>query len=299
MIEGDKGEILLILNPIAGKGRAVEMLHEYLPVLEEHDTHVTIYYTKEAGDAISLVRTEGQGYKRIIAAGGDGTLNELVNGVISGNVQADLGYLPIGTTCDFAATLGLPKDLAAAAEIAKYGTPQELDCGLFNNKRNFIYVASFGAFTDVSYDTPVELKNNIGRMAYFVRALKNLSNLPNLALTLETAENSLEGNFLFGAVLNTTQLGGFLKLDPAVVSLDDGYFEILLVRYPKGPADVTAIINGLMNMDYSGSPFVFFKSKEAVFRFQEEVAWTLDGEYGGAAPIAAVKVLPKAWKLTT
>lgn len=291
-------KILLVLNPVAGKGRSVDLLGTYLPELAHDGVPVTIYFTQTEGDGSRFVAEHGNEYSRIIIAGGDGSLNELVTGVLQGKIEADLGYLPTGTVCDFAATLGLPRDMAAASAIARFGTTSCFDVGKFNQEQYFIYVASFGAFTDSSYDTPTELKNTIGRMAYLANALKNLSNLSEIPLKAVLNGQTIEGKFLLGAVLNSTQMGGIVRFDPEEITLDDGFFEVLLVRFPQSAGDVSAIINGLMNQDYANEPFIFTRTKKVHFSFTEETAFTLDGEFGGAYREVDIEVVNKAWKLT-
>ncbi len=291
-------KVLLILNPVAGKGRSVEILGTYLPELAGDGSTVTVYFTQEQGDAPRYIASHGDEYDRVIIAGGDGSLNELVTGALSGEVKSSLGYLPTGTVCDFAASIGLPKDMAEAASIARFGKEQVFDAGRFNEENYFVYVASFGAFTDVSYDTPSELKNNLGRLAYVANALKNLTNFKAISLEMKADEIETNGEFLFGAILNTKQMAGLIRFDEADVSLNDGLFEVLLVRYPKSAGEVTTIINSLMNQDYSSPQLVFLKAKDIRISFQEEMAWTLDGEFGGSYKDVSIEVLPQAWKMT-
>ena len=159
-------KILLLINPKAGRGRAVDILGDYISILAADGSPVTIYFTQSAEDLTRYVMQAGDSYDRVIAAGGDGTLNELVTGYIDGGLSTELAYLPTGTTCDFASTLGIPSDISEAAETARKGESSLLDVGVIDERKYFVYVASFGAFAETSYDTPTELKNNIGRLAY-------------------------------------------------------------------------------------------------------------------------------------
>lgn len=296
---GEKQEkILLLLNPKAGRGESVEILGEYISAFAHDGSPVTIYFTQSEGDLIEYVKKEGQHYDRIVASGGDGTLNELVTGYLEGGLRNELGYLPTGTTCDFANTLGISMLMDEAAATARYGTSSELDVGKINDELYFVYVASFGAFTEASYDTPTELKNTIGKLAYVANALKNLNSIGPIEVRVSTDEAIYEGKFLLGAVTNSTQIGGIIKFDRDQVALDDGRFELLLVRFPENAGDVSNILNGLRSQDYSSDAFIFAKVREINFAFNEAIPFTVDGEFGGDYQKCRIKVEEKAWRLT-
>lgn len=290
--------ILLLLNPKAGRGKTVEVLGSYLPPLAEDGSPVTVYFTQREGDLTDYVMREGKNYDRVIAAGGDGTLNELVTGYIKGGLENNLGYLPTGTVCDFANTLGISMDLREAAAGARHGKTREYDAGLLNGEQYFAYVASFGAFTESSYDTPTELKNNLGKLAYLLNALKNLNTIRPIRIKMQCGPTIYEGNVLLGAVSNTTQMGGILRFDPEAIDMSDGKFEILLVRYPENAGDMTTLAAAVRTQDYSSEMFIFGKADKVSFTFAEDVAWTIDGEFGGNFRGCDIEILPKAWRLT-
>lgn len=291
-------KILLILNPKAGRGETVDLLGSYISILAGDGSPVTIYFTQCEGDLIEYVKKEGSQYDRIIAAGGDGTLNELATGYVEGGLETELGYLPTGTTCDFANTLGISPEITEAAKTARFGTGSQFDIGKFNEDKYFVYVAGFGAFTECSYDTPTELKNNIGKLAYLLNAIKNINSIRPIEVKINADGTIYEGKFLLGAVCSSLQLGGILQFEPDEVLPDDGRYELLLVRYPDNAGDVSSILNGLRNHDYSADVFIFTRVSRLRFDFPEEVAWTLDGEYGGSYTTCSIRIIEKAWRLT-
>ena len=298
----DKDEkILLILNPEAGQATSLTSLGDYLQILGTKGNIVEVYFTQAEGDATRIVEEIGANYDLVIAAGGDGTLNELVSGAVGAELTKDLGYLPSGTTCDFAKSIGIPLDLEHAAYLARYGDVREFDVGLFSyadTHKYFTYIASFGAFTEVAYETDNDAKSTYGFFAYVVKGLQSLRNIQRFTLNYEIDGKKGSGEFLFGAILNSRQAAnGILTIDAEKMSYDDAKFEVLLVRAPDGVIEARTILNGIANNDFSNEAFLFTKANSINIEFDAEVPWTLDGEYGGTSSEASIDVLSKAWRL--
>ncbi|MBQ2634138.1 MAG: diacylglycerol kinase family lipid kinase [Oscillospiraceae bacterium] len=275
-------KLMLLVNPHAGKGAAIAALGGVLERLSHAGWLPTVYFTRRAGHATELAARRGGDYERLVCMGGDGTLSEVCAGLMCLPERRPLGYIPMGTSNDVAHSLGLSADPLAAAEQAGQGSPVALDMGAFGEETCFTYVAAFGAFTDVSYDTPQEAKQALGHLAYMLEGLRRLPKLRAVHATVETDGETLEGDFLFGAVTNSTRIAGLVRLDDDAVDLSDGQFEILLVRSPKNLLDLGGIIGAVLSADFSDPSVSFLKSSRARFRFQEPVAWTRDGERGGA-----------------
>ncbi len=292
-----KESILLAVNPLAGMGKAVDLLGEYLPALAEDGNPVTVYFTQDEDHLERILASEGDRYDRIIVTGGDGSLHQLANLVMDHQIEAKLAYLPLGTTNDFAENLNYPDDIAQVAKLVRLAEPHALDLGKILPDRYFVYVASFGIFTASSYSTPTELKNRVGKLAYFATALKNLGSVEIYPAQVVLDEETHEGDFIFGAILNSCQMGGIVRMDSDSFDLADGMYEVLLVKKPSGPADVTTILNALMNTDFSSDLFIYKKVRSCSLTFDRPVPWTLDGEFGGDLEELSMEVVPHAWKL--
>ena len=204
-----------------------------------------------------------------------------------------VGYIPAGSTNDFAESLKLPKNMIAAAKNLTSGYPFDCDIGRFNDDY-FIYIAAFGAFTDVSYDTPQDLKNLLGHTAYIVEGIKRVPTLQKYSMTIEHDNETITGDFIYGMISNTISVGGLKSLGKEMVKLDDGLFEVILVKYPKNPIEIQMIVTGILASDFSGKVFKTFKTSRAVFKSQNKIQWTLDGEYGGTHSEAVIENLTKA-----
>lgn len=273
-------KLLFIYNPHAGKAKLPEHLAEVTQVFQNAGYLTTVYATTGSGDATEQAKAMAGAYDRVVCAGGDGTLNEVITGLLEGGHQTTLGYIPAGSTNDFSKTLELPSVPLDAAEVAVTGVPQPCDIGCFN-ERHFVYVAAFGAFTAVSYATPQEVKNLFGRVAYVLEGIKSLTEITAYHLRLFYDGQELEGDFIYGMVSNSTSVGGFQGLMSEQVVLDDGLFEGMLVKAPHSLADLNSIIASLVSRTPCDS-VVAFQAEKLVFQSAEVIPWTLDGEYGGA-----------------
>lgn len=295
----EKEKILFIVNPVAGQGKIISLLDLIIPEMAKGGSAVTVIFTEGQGDIERIVKEESASYDRIFINGGDGSLNELANGYMFRNNKDDLklAYIPTGTTCDFAINFEYPETVQDIVKVGREGEMVSLDLGLLNKERHFVYVASFGAFTDSSYGTPTELKNSIGRLAYVLSAVKNMQHIVKIPCKIILEDQVLEEELLFAAVLNSIQMGGIVRLNPETLSLQDGFFELIAVRFPTNIADLSIILNALMNQDFSHPLFICKKVKQISFEFLEKIAFTMDGEFGGELDKIDIEVLDKAWHL--
>lgn len=287
--------LLFIYNPQAGKGVIKPHLANVVDIFTKAGYLVTVWPTQGKADAAHVTARQGWWYDRVVCCGGDGTLSETVSGLLTLDAPPVLGYVPAGTTNDFAKNLGLPRGVEKAAAVAAEGTPRPCDMGRFND-RTFVYVAAFGVFTDVSYDTPQEFKSAFGHLAYVLEAATKLGDLGRgYHLTVEHDGGTLEGDFIYGMVTNTNSVGGFQIFPASQVSLDDGVFEVVLVRQPKNVADLQDALVSLVRQNHEESRQVeAFHTSRLKVTAAEALPWTLDGEYGGDPEAARIENLHKA-----
>lgn len=271
-------KLLFVMNPFAGTRKANRYLAEILSVFNRAEYDVTVYMTACAGDGAEVVARRAGEFDLIVCAGGDGTFNETVSGVLRSGVDVPIGYIPCGSTNDFASSLHLPSDPVKAAENIVQGQSQRLDVGSFGD-RFFTYVASFGAFTKASYATPQSIKNVLGHAAYILEGIQELSQIKTEHVRFETEDTVVEDDFIFGAVSNSTSVGGVLTLDPSQVNLSDGQFEVLLVRVPRDFVEIRQCIQALQSQEYNCSLISFFRAKQITVTGSPEMSWTLDGEH--------------------
>ena len=270
--------LLFIMNPCAGMRKANKVLAEILSLFGSAGYEVTIHMTQSQGDAVHVVKEKASQMDLIVCCGGDGTFNETISGLMASGANTPVGYIPAGSTNDFAESLGLKtaNPLAAAKQIVS-GTPQPYDVGCFGG-RYFTYVASFGAFTKASYATPQNIKNALGHTAYILEGIQELSQLKKLHVKLEVDEEIVEGDFLFGAISNSTRMGGVLTIDPKQVDMADGLFEVMLVRAPKDLAEIAECIQAVQKQKYNCKMITFRSACKVKVFADSNMAWTLDGE---------------------
>lgn len=291
-------KLLLIYNPHAGKGKVRPALAGILDRLTQAGWLVTARPTTGPGEATGLAAELGGEYERVVCCGGDGTLNEVVSGLLRLENPPVLGYIPTGTTNDFSRNLALPKGLVNAAATAGAGFPRACDMGRFN-ERNFVYIAAFGAFTDVSYDTPQQFKNMFGHLAYILEGVSRIASLKTYDLRIEHDGGTVEGEFLYGMVSNTISVGGFLDLPADQVCLDDGKFEVILIRAPKTAQELQGIILALARQspDASNGAVLGFHTAKLRVTCAQPLPWTLDGEYGGDPTVAEIENQQRAIRI--
>ncbi len=273
--------LLFVVNPNSGKGEMRHHIVDCVDAFVRAEFEVTLYTTQKSGDATRIVIERGAEFDRIVCSGGDGTLNETVAGLMALNEKPALGYIPSGTTNDFASSLKIPKNPIDATNLIIDGKPYHVDVGQFND-RYFTYVAGFGAFTEVSYSTPQVSKNTLGRLAYILEGIKSLHTLRPYSVTVKTDEQIISDKFIFGMVTNATTVGGFKGIIANDVGLDDGLFEIFLAKAPTNPIELQMTINELLVSPDTNKFITRFKAQRVEFISDEEIPWTLDGEFGGA-----------------
>lgn len=275
-------KMMLVTNPNAGKGQYKSSLADILNIFNEADIIPTVFFTKSTGHATELVAEYADKFDIVGCIGGDGTLSEVVSGMMRASEKRPIGYMPMGTANDVARTLRLDskQPLAAARRIVE-GKPVNYDVGLFGPDKYFTYVAAFGAFTEVSYATPQDAKHTFGQLAYMLEGIKRLPKLSARKAIIEYDDGVIRDEFVFGAITNSTSVAGMLKLDSNIVSLSDGLFEVLLIRMPQAIKDLNDIITSILSNNFDNNSVVFLKSKEVRVMFEEPVSWTRDGEDGG------------------
>lgn len=282
--------LLLIVNARAGRTRSMAPMFDAAAHFSEAGYLVSIRYTRYPGHAAELAAAEGKKFDRIVCCGGDGTLNETVSGIMRLEAPPPLGYIPCGSTNDFAASLNLPSDPLQAARRITDSPGRRLDVGICNG-RPFVYVASFGAFTRASYAAPQSIKNDLGHLAYLLQGVKDLSTLRPYPAAVVTEEDIFDGEFLFGAVTNSTSVGGLMKLQKDQVVMDDGLFELLLIPNPASAAELQALIRALVLQDFTGGGVIFRHVPAVAITTPEDFPWTLDGEYGPGAEKVEIRNL--------
>lgn len=271
-------KMLFILNPFSGQKRANRYLVEILDIFEKAGYDVAIHLTNAAGDAAAAVARLGEGMDIIACCGGDGTFNETISGIISQGLDIPVGYIPAGSTNDFAASMKLSSDILQAARDIVEGEPVAYDAGDFGG-RIFSYIASFGAFTKVSYSTPQYIKNVLGHTAYVLEGIQELSQIGVEHVKMVIGEETVEDDFLFGAICNSTSVGGVLTLDPEQVDMQDGKLEVLLVRAPKNLLEIPECIQAVQSQNYNNCEMITFRSASKIqVTASADMAWTLDGE---------------------
>lgn len=269
--------MLFIMNPNAGMRKAKRYLSDILEEFCRAGYSVTTYITAGPGDAIAVVARNAPWMDLVVCCGGDGTFNETINGLIQCGVSTPIGYIPAGSTNDFAASLNLPTEPMEAVQEIIQGRPVCYDIGQFGD-RYFSYVASFGAFTRTSYATPQSIKNALGHTAYILEGIKDISQIRSLHVKMELDNEVIEDDFIFGSISNSTSVGGILTLDPSQVDMRDGKFEVMLVRSPKKLGEVSECLQALQSKKYDCKMITFRSSSHIRVTSDPEMIWTLDGE---------------------
>lgn len=270
--------LLLILNPISGKKVGKRYLADVLEQFCLADYAPTVYVTTHRGHAYELASAYGGDADLVVCLGGDGTFNEVAAGLLDGGHTTPIGYIPCGSTNDFASSVGLKKTIPAATAAILNGTPHTYDVGSFG-QRYFSYVASFGIFSRTSYTTPQNVKNALGHLAYVLEGVKELSNIRPWHVRFEVDGQMVEGDYLFGAVSNATTVGGVLTLDPHTVDMNDGKLELLLVKMPRTAAELSECVVALAEQRYDTDAITFMNGSDFVITADPTMEWSLDGEW--------------------
>lgn len=293
IMDNEKKKVLLIVNPCAGKSKSRAGTFDIVNKFSNNDYKFSVHTTTCQGDATNIVKREFKDHDLVVCCGGDGTLNETINGVMDMPRRVPIGYIPAGTTNDLATTLGIPTDINKATELIMSGQINDYDLGLFNN-RCFCYVASFGAFSASSYTTSQRMKNLFGHSAYVVKGFLETKDIHPTRMRIEYDDGVLEDDFIFGTISNSTSVGGFFKFKKEDIKLNDGYFEVLLVKNLPFVKYIPAI-RKVQKQQYDGKEIIFFKTKKIKIHAPDEcVKWTIDGEFGGAHHDVMIHVLERA-----
>lgn len=290
-------QMLFIINPRSGRAQIKNRLLEILDLFARTGYQVQVHVTQRPLDARETVVRDGVGKDLIVCSGGDGTLNETISGMMELEHCPQLGYIPAGSTNDFASSLRIPRQMLAAAEVAAGGMGYPIDIGRFCGERYFVYVAGFGAFTEVSYLTSQDKKNLLGHQAYMLEGVKSLTSIKSYRMQVSCEEMELEEEFIFGMVTNTISVGGFKGLVNQNVALNDGLFEVLLIRTPKTPLELSNIVSGLFLREEHNEFVYKFKTKSLSLRSEEPVDWVLDGEFGGSRTEVTVENLHRRMEI--
>lgn len=275
-------KLLFIYNPCSGTGKVKNWLVDIIILLSKADYEVTVYPTQYAKDATHRIEQGVSDFDLLVCSGGDGTLDEVVNGIIKSGVKTPLGYIPAGTVNDFARSLNISTDIITATNNIISGEDFKCDVGSFNNQY-FTYVAAFGLFTSVPFTTEQTLKNTLGKLAYFLEGVKQITELPSYRLRIEGDTFTVTDEYLFGMVTNSSSVAGIKTKLLNTSEFDDGLFEVTLVKMPKTLAEMNEIAKVLLTGDTTGTFGVIqtFKTSNLKITSDNEISWTLDGEAGG------------------
>lgn len=276
-----KKKMLFIYNPRAGKEKIRSNLLDIIDIFTKADYEVTAYPTQARGDGLMAVKERRLNwYDLVVCSGGDGTLDEVVTGMMQCDERIPIGYVPAGSTNDFANSLKIPRNMIQAAQAIVDGKVFQCDIGAFNDDV-FVYIAAFGIFTEVSYETRQDVKNVLGHMAYILEGMRRLSTIKSYRMKVEGDDFSTEGDFLFGMITNSTSVGGFKRITGKYVELDDGVFEVTLIKKPINALELNQITTALVSGNIITESMYCFKTSSLKLISEEPVAWTLDGEFGG------------------
>lgn len=286
----EEKRLLMIVNPCAGMRRGIRALPKLHRIFETAGYHVSDYITTCRGDGERLA-AEIYDIDLLVCVGGDGTLNELISGAMKSSHRIPIGYIPAGSTNDFARSLGIPHSFWQAARNIAAGKTAPLDIGEFGD-RHFSYIASFGAFSKTSYSVPQRMKNLFGHAAYILRGIADVTDIRPLKIRIETGDRVIEDTFIFGAVSNATSFGGLLQLDRSTVDFCDGKFEVMLIRQPKTPHQLSRCLSALATKKYyENEQIIFFHTDALTVHADPSMAWTLDGEYAAGSETVTIRNL--------
>ena len=274
-------QILFVYNPVAGTGRVRKKIFEIIDYYNSNECLVTLYPIRKINDLYHLLKTDNKQYDAVVCSGGDGSLNEVISFFMKCGIKKPIGYIPSGTTNDYANSLEIPEDFFKALTVTLNGNTCKFDLGKFNDKY-FLYVAAFGMFTNISYNTPQKAKNLLGHTAYILEGVKQLSEIKSYDIKISSKELCTEGSFILGMITNSLSVGGYKYIMSDDVKLNDGEFEVVLVRKPQNIVELNELITGLLKEEICHNKhIVYFKTSKLELLSEQELEFTLDGEYGG------------------
>ncbi len=289
-------KVLFVYNPLSGMTQIKGHLYSIINIFSKAEFDLNVHATTGHLDAFNVVKDKAREYDMIVCSGGDGTLNEVVNGIMISKADVRLGYIPAGSTNDYATSLGLSKNMLKAADLIVSGEPTNYDVGTFNDKF-FIYVGAFGAFTNVAYNTPQETKNIVGHLAYVLEGIKSIASIKAFHLKIITDDLQFDEPFIYGMVTNTLSVGGIYRLKKDRVALNDGLFEVMLIRPPKSAIELSSITSFLLGIDETSPLISIIKTSKIFFETNEPLPWTIDGEFGGNLDKVKITNLKQAIKI--
>lgn len=284
----------LVINPNAGTKQGRRFLPDIVSVFNRAGYLCAVYVTEKRGDAVEYTREQAGSADLVVACGGDGTLNEVITGLQLGSHRTPIGYIPCGSTNDFASGLSLPLQPLKAARSIASGNPHTLDVGMFGNDRFFCYTASFGAFTSVSWSTPQNVKNVLGHAAYILEGIRSLADIHPIHMKISADDQRYENDYIFGAVCNSTSLGGVLKLENSEVHMNDGRFEAMFIPFPPDLIVLNQILTALRTRRYDDPSLHFLRASCFSFEGSPDLRWTLDGEEASGAPRVGIRNIHNA-----
>lgn len=289
---------LIIYNPVSGWFPSKNLIFDLISSLSEDNFISEVYMTKKDESTTEILKEIGSDIDKIIVCGGDGTLHDVLNGIIKNNIDIPLGYIPIGTTNDFGSTHNIPRDFNQAYKLIQNEDVKVLDIGKFSKEDYFSYIACFGLFTKSTYEAPQFLKNTLGQLAYFLEGTLELGDLgKSYHMIVKTDSEIIEGNFVFGAVVNSLNFAGIFKIPISEEDLNDGYLEIVLVKLPDNIIELPEVAGSMFSSSYENDKTILLKTKKVEFISQEPVAWNLDGEYAGELKNVKIEVIHSGLKL--
>lgn len=289
-------KMLFVFNPKAGKGKIKTHLLDIVDIFSSHNYEIIIRSTQAPRDAYEKAKEYADSVDLIVCSGGDGTLDEVVAGIMEVDSSVPIGYIPAGSTNDFANSLFMPKNMIRVAEMIMAEELYHCDIGRFNQK-TFAYVAAFGLFTDVSYETDQDLKNVLGHVAYVLEGVKRLFDIKSYHMKVSSEEVQVEDDFIVGMITNSRSVGGFKNLTGKNVDMNDGFFEVTLIVHPKNPLQLQEIMTALVMAEDNTDMIYSFKTRQLTIETDEEVPWTLDGEFGGNHSYVEIENRHKALNL--
>ncbi len=288
--------LLFVYNRHSGKGQIALHLSEIMDIFTKSGYDVTIHPTQCRNDAYEVVKERAGEFDLVVCSGGDGTTNETIKGIMDGGHHVPVGTIPAGTMNDFATSLGIPRSMPDAARTIMEGTPEYVDIGAFNDQF-FTYVAAFGAFTKVSYETDQQLKNSLGVLAYFIEAIKTIDRNQHYRIKITCDGRTVEDEFIFGMVANSLSVGGIKGLAGNDIRMNDGIFEGIFIKRPATLIEFQQMLNALIRKEFDSPYFYYFKSSAFEFESDGTVPWTLDGEYGGSSSSINLCVMHNVLKI--
>ena len=286
-------KVLFVYNPKSGKAKIRNKLADILDIFTAGGYEVTVYPTGKKGDAVEIVANRRPIYDLVVCSGGDGTLDEVVTGMMRSSFRTPIGYIPAGSTNDFGGSLELSKNMVTAAKQIMKGKSFPCDIGAFNQDI-FVYIAAFGIFTEVSYETGQDIKNVLGHMAYVLEGIKSVASLSSYHLKITYDDNVIEDDFFLGMITNSLTVGGFPNPNSKIAKLDDGLYEALLVKYPTSPLDLQATVTAYLMGEFNPEYMYQFTAKKITVESPEAIQWTLDGEFGGSVTYAEIENMHNA-----